>query len=443
MSVEASGRARVHRHRRGAATHLAVAHAAREEGVARDEVGDDAGAEHAAVQPHRQVGALRLRRRVDERRPRDHVGLVAGVAHLAQRLEGALELPRLAARVDQRRPRDGVRREVSRLHLAQTLEGVAHRAVARRRRNDDRVRPHVGRQPLRRTGERSGELRRIVPELRARRIAPKNCADELRARARGAHVVGHLPQRLVGEGEVARARRGVEQRVVGDEGGAQRAPPHRLDHRRRALRVGRLGERVDQRVARLHVGRDAAVEGVAVELDGEVAAPRRAGARDERAVRHLRRLQPRRDEPPEDALRLAQPLLVAELAQQLVELADELVALARVDGVGVAVRRQRVGRDRERRRRVAALRRAAPLQRPPRQRRRRAGVCERCCLAARTTPPTRPRGRTSPTAMRGGGARSQASRTRAVIMVISWPRRPGAHSRDLPPRRSGVTRRRR
>ena len=74
------------------------------------------------------------------------------------------------------------------------------------------------------------------------------------------------------------------------------------------------------------------MEGVAVELDGEVAAPRRAGARDERAVRHLRRLQPRRDEPPEDALRLAQPLLVAELAQQLVELADELVALARVDG---------------------------------------------------------------------------------------------------------------
>ena len=370
MSVEASGRARVHRHRRGAATHLAVAHAAREEGVARDEVGDDAGAEHAAVQPHRQVGALRLRRRVDERRPRDDVGLVAGVAHLAQRLEGALELPRLAARVDQRRPRDGVRREVSRLHLAQTLEGVAHRAVARRRRNDDRVRPHVGRQPLRRTGERSGERRRSAPELRGRRIArPTNCA-----RAGGAHVVGHLPQRLVGEGEVARARRGVEQRVVGDEGGAQRAPPHRLDHRRRALRVGRLGERVDQRVARLHVGRDAAVEGVAVELDGEVAAPRRAGARDERAVRHLRRLQPRRDEPPEDALRLAQPLLVAELAQQLVELADELVALARVDGVGVAVRRQRVGRDRERRRRVAALRRAPrALQRPLRQRRRRPG----------------------------------------------------------------------
>ena len=252
-------------------------------------------------------------------------------------------------------------------------------------------------------------------ELR-RRIAPTNCAEELRARARGAHVVGHLPQRLVGEGEVARARRGVEQRVVGDEGGAQRAPPHRLDHRRRALRVGRLGERVDQRVARLHVGRDAAVEGVAVELDGEVAAPRRAGARDERAVRHLRRLQPRRDEPPEDALRLAQPLLwrsrglwLSSRTSWLHSRASTASASPCAASASVAIESAAAASPR--------CRGAARSGRPGTSAAAAEGVCERSCLAARTT---RRRGRADarrPPHARRRGARSQASWTRAVISV--------------------------
>ena len=177
------------------------------------------------------------------------------------------------------------------------------------------------------------------------------------------------------------------------------------------------------------------MEGVAVELDGEVAAPRRAGARDERAVRHLRRLQPRRDEPPEDALRLAQPLLVAELAQQLVELADELVALARVDGVGVAVRRQRVGRDRERRRRVAALRRAPrPLQRPLRQRRRQPGRRVRAKLLGGADDTTDAAARTHVAhrhARRRGAEPGVEDEGRDHGCGFSWPRT-AELSRDLP-----------
>ena len=131
-------------------------------------------------------------------------------------------------------------------------------------------------------------------------------------------------------------------------------------------RVARLGKRVNQRVVRLCIWGEAPALHVAVEGDRELELAVPARARDQRAVRDLRRRQLGAEHRIEELLGEAELTRVAESAQQTVAFEDGLGAVTRHLGR----RRHHLRSAHSRRRRRAHSRRRSAHSRRRRRNRR-------------------------------------------------------------------------